>query len=293
MSRRASALRIRSTPPARPSCARIRSLLYPGRSPRCVAGVPVEWRFQALPRCHRSWFWQTNSPIVTYPTSLTAFPTGLGVHAIHRCVRANFRSPYVRTRKPSPWSAPWQSHGASAGYIYSHGLALLGNSNGVTRQANGNFGLDLNLVPPSQQPALAATSLRQTVTLPSGASDVVPEFEAIDGFLDPQFRSHQRHRQFRQVYLSRPSSILAIHRPAIYGRPRFIRFPRPSIRAPVISTNLISEASAGPSQLDQPQRFVLNGAWSPVWHRQEFHLRLRCDPRQRQDLTPLYLTPLP
>src|SRR5260370_38236377 len=76
---------------------------------------------------------------------------------------------------------------ASVGYIYSHGLALVGNSNGVTRQANGNFGLDLNLVPPSQQPAFGGNFSTATVTLPNGTSYVLPEFETLDGILNPNF----------------------------------------------------------------------------------------------------------
>jgi hypothetical protein len=69
----------------------------------------------------------------------------------------------------------------------SHGLALLGNSNGVTRQANGNFGLDVNLVPPDQQPAFGGSYATATVTLPNGKTYVTPDFSVIDGFANPNF----------------------------------------------------------------------------------------------------------
>ena len=74
--------------------------------------------------------------------------------------------------------------------MYSHGLRLLGNSNGVTRQANGNFGFDLNLVPSSQQAAFAGIGNAfntATVTLPNGKTYTTPDYGAIDGFLNPNF----------------------------------------------------------------------------------------------------------
>jgi hypothetical protein len=76
----------------------------------------------------------------------------------------------------------------SVGYVYSHGLRLLGNSNGVTRQANGNFGFDLNLVPPDQQPVFSPGAFATaTVTLPNGKTFTTPDFGAVDGFVDPNF----------------------------------------------------------------------------------------------------------
>jgi len=74
----------------------------------------------------------------------------------------------------------------SVGYVYTHGLRLLGNSNGVTRQANGNFGLDINLFPPDQQPSQGGFAT-DTVTLPNGKVYTVPDYGAIDGYKDPNF----------------------------------------------------------------------------------------------------------
>ena len=128
---------------------------------------------------------------------------------------------------------------ASVGYIYSHGLALLGNSNGVTRQANGNFGLDLNLVPPSQQPAFGGNFSTATVTLPNGTSYVVPEFEAIDGILDPNFGA------INAVDNSGKSIYHALLLSWRYTGPQFTgglayTVSKTVDQAPVISTNSIS-----------------------------------------------------
>jgi len=153
---------------------------------------------------------------------------------------------------------------ASVGYIYSHGLALLGNSNAVTRQANGNFGLDLNLVPPSQQPAFGGNFSTATVTLPSGNSYVVPEFEAIDGILDPDFGA------INAVDNSGKSIYHALLLSWRYTAPQFtggclhrLQNGRPGTG---YFNHFDQRNQRGPSQLDQPQRFVLNGAWSPAWH---------------------------
>ncbi len=90
------------------------------------------------------------SPQLTYPTSLTSFPGGSTQSIV--VFSPNFRSPYVEQANVGV-EHQFGSHTAlGASYVYSHGLRLLGNSNGVTRQANGNFGFDLNLVPPDQQP---------------------------------------------------------------------------------------------------------------------------------------------
>jgi len=206
-----------------------------------------------------------NSPIVTYPTSLTAFPTGLGVTPSIVVFAPNFRSPYVEQGNLAVERRLGNHMAASAGYIYSHGLALLGNSNGVTRQANGNFGLDLNLVPPSQQPAFGGNFSTATVTLPSGASDVVPEFEAIDGFLDPNFGAiNAIDNSGKSIY----HALLLSWR---YTGPQFTgglayTFSKTIDQGTGYFNQFDQRSQRGPSQLDQPQRFVLNGAWSPVWH---------------------------
>ena len=64
---------------------------------------------------------------------------------------------------------------------------MLGNGNGVTRQAspNGSFSFDLNMVPPALQPQFGGTFSTVTVNLPNGKSYVVPESEAKDGYINP------------------------------------------------------------------------------------------------------------
>jgi hypothetical protein len=206
-----------------------------------------------------------SSPAVTYPTSLTAFPTGTGSTPSLVVFGPNFRSPYVEQGNLQIERRLSSRMAASVGYIYSHGLALLGNSNGVTRQANGNFGLDLNLVPPSQQPAFGGNFSAATVTLPDGTAHVVPEFEAIDGILNPNFGTinaidnsgksiyHALLLSWRYTGAQFTSGVAYTFSKAIdQGTGYFNQFDQRNER--------------GLSQLDQPQRFVLNGAWSPTWH---------------------------
>jgi hypothetical protein len=128
-----------------------------------------------------------SNPIVTYPDSLTSFPTGAGGTPSLVVFSPDFRSPYVEQANVAVEHQFGTHTALSVGYVYSHGLALLGNSNGVTRQANGNFGFDLNLVPPDQQVAFGGSFTQDTVTLPNGQSFTVPDFEAIDGFLNPNY----------------------------------------------------------------------------------------------------------
>jgi hypothetical protein len=205
------------------------------------------------------------SPIVTYPTSLTAFPSGAGSKPSLVVFAPNFRSPYVEQGNLAVERSLGGHMAVSAGYIYSHGLALLGNSNGVTRQANGNFGLDLNLVPPSQQPAFGGNFSTATVTLPGGASYVVPEFEAIDGILNPNFGT------INAVDNSGKSIYHALLLSWRYTGPQFTGGLAYTVSKTIDQgtgyfNQFDQRNQRGPSQLDQPQRFVVNGAWSPTWH---------------------------
>jgi len=205
------------------------------------------------------------SPIVTYPTSLTAFPSGAGSTPSLVVFAPNFRSPYVEQGNLQVERRLGGHMAVSAGYIYSHGLALLGNSNGVTRQANGNFGLDLNLVPPSQQPAFGGNFSTATVTLPNGTSYVVPEFEAIDGILNPNFGTiNAIDNSGKSIY----HALLLSWR---YSGPQFTgglayTFSKTIDQGTGYFNQFDQRNERGPSQLDQPQRFVVNGAWSPKLH---------------------------
>jgi Carboxypeptidase regulatory-like domain len=206
-----------------------------------------------------------SNPIVTYPNSLTAFPTSAGGTPSLVVFAPNFRSPYVEQTNIAIDRRLGSRMAISLGYVYSHGLALLGNSNGVTRQANGNFGLDLNLVPPDQQPAFGGNFTTATVTLPNGKSYVVPEFEAIDGFLDPNFGAiNAVDNSGKSIY----HGFLASWR---YISPQFTggaayTYSKTTDQGTGYFNQFDQRGERGPSQLDQPQRLVLNGAWSPVWH---------------------------
>ena len=203
-----------------------------------------------------------SNPLVTYPNSLTSFPTGAGGTPSIVVFSPNFRSPYVEQANAAVEHQFGAQTALSVGYVYSHGLRLLGNSNGVTRQANGNFGFDLNLVPPDQQFAFGGSANTATVTLPNGKTYTTPDYSAIDGFLDPNFgtinaidnsglsiyngllislRHHSRQFLTSVAY--------TLSRTIDQGAGYFNQFDQRSQR--------------GPSQLDQTHRFVATGVWSP------------------------------
>src|SRR5713226_5514398 len=203
------------------------------------------------------------NPLVTYPNSLTSFPSGAGGTPSIVVFSPNFSSPYVEQANAAVEHQFGSQTALSVGYVYSHGLRLLGNSNGVTRQANGNFGFDLNLVPPDQQPIFSPGSFATaTVTLPNGKTYITPDYGAIDGFLDPNFgtinaidnsglsiyngllvslRHHSRQFLTSLAY--------TLSRTIDQGSGYFNQFDQRSQR--------------GPSQLDQTHRFVTTGVWSP------------------------------
>jgi hypothetical protein len=202
------------------------------------------------------------TPVVNYPNTLTTFPGGTPSLVVFV---PNFRSPYVEQANLQVEHRFGSNMTASIGYVYSHGLALLGNSNGVTRQANGNFGFDLNLVPPDQQVAHGGNFTEAQVFLPNGQSLIVPEFEAIDGFISDQFGAinaidnsgksiyHGMLLSWRYVSSQFQGGVAyTLSKTTDQGTGYFNQFDQRSQR--------------GPSQLDQTHRFVLTGGWAPVWH---------------------------
>jgi hypothetical protein len=203
-----------------------------------------------------------SNPLVTYPNSLSSFPSGAGGTPSIVVFTPNFRSPYVEQANVAVEHQFGAQTALSVGYVHSHGLHLLGNSNGVTRQANGNFGFDLNLVPPDQQVAFGGAANTATVTLPNGKTYTTPDFSAIDGFINPNFgtinaidnsgfsiyngllvslRHHSRQFLGSVAY--------TLSRTTDQGTGYFNQFDQASQR--------------GPSQLDQTHRFVATGVWSP------------------------------
>src|SRR5229473_2870188 len=203
-----------------------------------------------------------SNPLVTYPNSLTSFPSGAGGTPSIVVFSPNFRSPYVEQANAAVEHQFGSQTALSVGYVYSHGLRLLGNSNGVTRQANGNFGFDLNLVPPELQPAFGGCFTTATVTLPNGKTYTTPDYSAIDGLINPNFGAINAIdnsglsiyngllvslRHHSRQFLS--SVAYTLSRTTDQGTGYFNQFDQASQR--------------GPSQLDQTHRFVTTGVWSP------------------------------
>ena len=205
------------------------------------------------------------NPLVTYPNSLTSFPTGAGATPSIVVFSPNFRSPYVEQANAAVEHQFGSQTALSVGYVYSHGLRLLGNSNGVTRQANGNFGFDLNLVPSAQQVAFAGVGNAfntATVTLPNGKTYTTPDYGAIDGFLNPNFGTIN----------AVDNSGLSIYNGLLVSLRHHSRQFVASVAYTLSHTvdqgagyfNQFDQASQrGPSQLDQTHRFVATGVWMP------------------------------
>jgi hypothetical protein len=203
------------------------------------------------------------NPLVTYPNSLTSFP---GDQESIVVFSPTFRSPYVEQANVAVEHQFGAQTALSVGYVYSHGLHLLGNSNGVTRQANGNFGFDLNLVPSAQQPLFDPTTFATaTVTLPNGKTYTTPDYAALDGFINPNFKTIN----------AVDNSGLSIYNGLLISLRHHSRQFLTSVAYTLSSTvdqgtgyfNQFDQASQrGPSQLDQTHRFVASGVWSPQFH---------------------------
>ncbi len=203
-----------------------------------------------------------SSPIVTFPNSLTAFPSGLSATPSLIVFSPTFRSPYVEQGTVGLEHQFGSHFTVNSNYIYSHGLRLLGNSNGVTRQANGNFGYDLNLVPPDQQIAFGGSFTTDTVFLPNGKSFVVPDFEAIDGALNPNFGAiNAIDNSGNSVYHALQTG-LHYRSSQWYGLIGY-SFSRTIDQGTGYFNQFDQASERGLSLLDQTHRFVASGAWTP------------------------------
>lgn len=204
-----------------------------------------------------------SSPLVTYPNSLTSFPSGAGGTPSIVVFSPNFRSPYVEQANLAVEHQFGAQTSLSLGYVYSHGLQLLGNSNGVTRQANGNFGFDLNLVPPDQQVAFGGTFNTASVTLPNGKTyDNLPDYEAIDGILDPNFGPiNAIDNSGLSIYHGLLVSLR--HRSRQFLSSVSYTFSKTIDQGSGYFNQFDQASQRGPSQLDQTHRFVATGVWSP------------------------------
>jgi hypothetical protein len=202
------------------------------------------------------------NPIVTYPTSLTSFPAGAGGTPTVSVFSPTFRSPYVEQANLAVEHQFGGNTALSVGYVYSHGLALLGNSNGVTRQALG-AGSDLNLVPPALQPRFGGSFTQDTVIFPGGKSVVVPDFETIDGILNPNFGpinvvDNTGHSVYNALLVS-----LRHTSSQFFGSVAYT-FSKNIDQGTGYYNQFDQRSQRGLSQLDQRNRFVLDGGWTPT-----------------------------
>jgi hypothetical protein len=203
------------------------------------------------------------NPIVTYPNSISSFPADAGGSPSIVVFAPSYRNPYVEQGNIAVEHQFGASTALSVGYVYSHGLALLGNSNGVTRQANGNFGLDLNLVPPAQQPAFGGSYATATVTLPNGKTYVTPDFSAMDGFINPNFGpinavDNSGHSTYNALLISLRHNAKQFSGSVAYT------YSHANDQGTGYFNQFDQQAQRGPSQLDQSQRFVATGIWTPT-----------------------------
>jgi hypothetical protein len=206
-----------------------------------------------------------NNPVVTYPNALTAPPSGPGGMPSIHVFAPDFRNPYVEQATLAVEHRFGANTAISVGYVYSHGLALLGNSNGVTRQANGNFGFDLNLVPPDQQLNFGGSFTTDTVIFPNGKSVVVPDFGALDGFINPNFSSiNAVDNSGKSIYHGMLVSLR--HQSSQFVGALSYTFSKVIDQGTGYMNQFDQKSQRGPSLLDQTHRLVLYGAWSPQFH---------------------------
>ena len=202
------------------------------------------------------------TPIVTYPTSLTSFPTGAGGTPSATVFSPVFRSPYVEQANLAVEHQFGASTALSVGYVYTHGLALLGDSNGVTRQALGN-GSDLNLVPPALQLQFGGNFTQDIVNFPGGRSVVVPDFEGLDGILNPNFSAiNVIDNTGNSVYNALLVSLR--HKSSQFFSSLAYTFSKTIDQGTGYYNQFDQRSQRGPSQLDQRHRFVLSGGWTPT-----------------------------
>ena len=208
-------------------------------------------------------FGNTN-PCVTYPNTVPSLESCPGATQSLTVFAPNFRSPYV---EQGDFAIERQlgSHTAlSVGYVYSHGVALLGNGNGVTRQAspNGSFSFDLNMFPPALQPQNGGMFSTVTVNMPNGKSYVVPESEAIEGYINQNYSAiNAVDNSGRSVYHGLQVSLR--HSSAQFSGALAYTFSKDIDRGTGYYNQFDQASQRGPSALDQTHRLVMSGAWFP------------------------------
>src|ERR1039457_4785202 len=219
-------------------------------------GIDRQFLFVPGPAFHN------DNPIVTYPNYLTSFPTGAGGTPSLVVFSPKFRSPYVEQGNLQIERQFGSRTALSVGYVYTHGLQLLGNSNGVTRQANGNFGLDINLFPPPLQPAQGDFAT-DTLRMPNGKVYTVPEYGAIDGYLNPNFSTiNEVDNSGKSIYHGLQVSLR--HNASQFQGGVSYTFSKTIDQGTGYYNQFDIASQRGPSQLDQPHRLVLTGTWYPT-----------------------------
>lgn len=207
---------------------------------------------------------QNDNPLVTYPNYLTTFPTDAGGSPSLVVFSPKFRSPYVEQGSLQIERQFGSRTALSVGYVYTHGLQLLGNSNGVTRQANGNFGLDINLYPPALQPSQGGIAT-DTIQMPNGTVYTVPDYGAIDGYLNPNFSTiNEVDNSGKSIYHGLQVSLR--HNSSQFQGGVSYTFSKTIDQGTGYFNQFAIASQRGLSQLDQPHRLVLTGTWSPTQH---------------------------
>jgi hypothetical protein len=221
-------------------------------------GINRQFLFVPGPAFHN------DNPIVTYPNYLASFPTGAGGTPSLVVFSPKFRSPYVEQGSVQIERQFGSRTALSVGYVYTHGVQLLGNSNGVTRQANGNFGLDINLFPPALQPSQGGFAT-DTLQMPDSKVYTVPDYGAIDGYLNPNFGTiNEVDNSGKSIYHGLQVSLR--HNSSQFQGGVSYTFSKTIDQGTGYYNQFDLRSQRGLSQLDQPQRLVLTGTWSPTQH---------------------------
>ena len=204
------------------------------------------------------------SPCVTYPNTVPSLASCPGATQQLTVFAPNFRSPYVEQANLAVERRLGPSTALTVGYVFSHGVALLGNGNGVTRQAspNGSFSFDLNMVPPELQPAFGGSFSTVTVNMPNGRSFVVPESEAIDGFINPNYAAiNAVDNSGTSIYHGLQVSLR--HSSNQFSGALAYTFSKTIDQGTGYYNQFDQNSQRGPSPLDQTHRLVISGAWFP------------------------------
>jgi hypothetical protein len=201
-----------------------------------------------------------SNPPVTYPNTLPAFPSGAGGTPSLNTIDPQFKSPYVEQANVSVEHQFGGHTALRVGYVYTHGVKLLGGANGVTRQAISGF--DANLVPPDQQTNFGGSFNTDVVVFPDGHSVVVPDSSAIEGFINPNFSS------IGVVNNTGSSVYNALQLLLRYASDQFhaslaYTLSKTTDQGTGYYNQFDLASQRGLSSLDQTHRLVVAGSWSP------------------------------